>query len=84
MHEVDYNWYVTSTTCPPSRFLIHISLNPMFHCNTRHSYNWNGLNPIWPGLFLEVPGPGGGGGGFKSFPLHKSESIHALDMKLGG
>ena len=33
-----------------------------------------------------VPGPGGGGGGgFKSpSPLHKSESIDAIVMKLGG
>ena len=38
--------------------------------------------------FFGVPGPkGGGGGGFKSPPpplLHKSESVDAIDMKLGG
>ena len=37
--------------------------------------------------FFGVPGPGGGGGGGGSKappPLHKSENIDAIDMKLGG
>ena len=35
--------------------------------------------------FFGVPGPGrGGGGGLQKPPLHKSESIDAIDMKLGG
>ena len=34
--------------------------------------------------FLGVPGPGGGGGGAQKSPLNKSESIDAIDMKLGG
>ena len=34
--------------------------------------------------FFGVPGPGGGGGGLQKFPLHKSKSIDAIDMKLGG
>ena len=36
------------------------------------------INPIRPGLFLGVPGPG------PPPPLHKSESIDAIVMKLGG
>ena len=39
--------------------------------------------------FFGVPGPGGGGGGgggggLQKKPLHKSESIDAINMKLGG
>ena len=39
--------------------------------------------------FLGVPRPGDGGGGWvvgglQKSPLHKSESINAIDMKLGG
>ena len=34
--------------------------------------------------FFGVPGPGGGGGGLQMPSLHKSESIDAIDMKLGG
>ena len=35
--------------------------------------------------FFGVPGPGGGGGGGLQKPLlHKSESIDAIVMKLGG
>ena len=46
---------------------------------------WFKFNPIPPGLFLEFLGLGGGGGGFKSPPpLHKSESVNAIVMKLGG
>ena len=33
--------------------------------------------------FFGVPGPGGGGGASKK-TLHKSESIDAINMKLGG
>ena len=46
------------------------------------------LNPIRLRLdVFGVPGPGKGGGGvgFKSpFPLHKSETVVAIVMKLGG
>ena len=38
------------------------------------------FHPIWPGHFWSSCV---WGGGFKS-PLHKSESIDAIDMKLGG
>ena len=35
--------------------------------------------------FFGVPGPGGrGGGATKALLLRKSESIDAIDMKLGG
>ena len=37
--------------------------------------------------FFEVLGPGGGGGGkggASKAPIHKSESIDAIVMKLGG
>ena len=35
--------------------------------------------------FFGIPGPGGGGGASKAPPpLHKSKSIDAIDMKLGG
>ena len=43
IHKVDYTWHLTSATSPTSRFPVHISLNPMFHCNTRHSYDLDGL-----------------------------------------
>ena len=33
--------------------------------------------------FFGFPGPGGGGGASKAGPLHKSESINAIVMKLG-
>ena len=32
----------------PYRFPVHISLNPMFHSNRRHLYNWNGLKSEFP------------------------------------
>ena len=41
------------------------------------------LNPIRPELFWSSWAWGGGGGASKA-PLHKSESIDAIDMKLGG
>ena len=41
--KVDYNWHLTSATFPTSRFPVHISLNRMFHCNARHSYDLDGL-----------------------------------------
>ena len=36
IHKIDYNLHVLSTISPTSRFPIHIALNTMFHCNTRH------------------------------------------------
>ena len=38
---------------------------------------------LFPLGFFGVPGPGGGGS-FKKKNLHKSESIDAINMKLGG
>ena len=43
IHKIDYNLHVLCNTSPTSRFPFHISLNPIFHCNTRHSYDCNGL-----------------------------------------
>ena len=38
------NWYVTSTTCPTSRFLIHVSLNPKLSLTIQDIWcDWNGL-----------------------------------------
>ena len=42
------------------------------------------INPIGPGLFWSSWAWEGGGGGLQKPPLHKSESIDAIDMKLGG
>ena len=57
-------------------------------------HNWRVImyfDPIRPGLFWSSWAcvcvcVGGGGGGFKSPlpPLHKSQSIDAIEMKLGG
>ena len=43
LHKVEYNWHLKSATSPTFRFPVQIYLNPMFHCNTRHSYYLNGL-----------------------------------------
>ena len=41
------------------------------------------INPIPPGLFWSSWAWGGGGGGASKAPLHKSECINAIVMKLG-
>ena len=41
--KVDYNWHLASAISPTSRFPVHISLIPMFHFNTRHIFDLNGL-----------------------------------------
>ena len=41
--EIAQKIHTELTTSPTSRFPVHISLNPMFHCNTRHSYDLDGL-----------------------------------------
>ena len=52
------------------------------HLILTHRVSIPSLNPIPPGFFLEFLGLGG----FKSPPppLHKSESIDTIAMKLGG
>ena len=57
------------------------SYSKMYEAEPR--FNDIRFNPIRPGLFLEFLG--GGGEATKAPPhLHKSESIAAIDMKLGG
>ena len=39
------------------------------------------VNPIWPGLFLGVPGPGDRGRKVPAAP--NSKTIHGIEMKFG-
>ena len=62
-----------------------VQMTPSPWVNLLQSIAWSSEGLTLFGLgFFGVPGPGGGGGGFKSPLLHKSESIDAIDMKLGG
>ena len=56
--------------------------NNINNSNNNNNISNNNINPIRPGLFWSSWAWGGGAS--KAPPLHKSESIDAIDMKLGG